>query len=100
MVLSTIPQRQQSVTVAARRRRTRTAADSYVADSDEALAAFKHAYTTLGQADDVVYGTKAKVAVDAPREGIKMNGIQNSTATGNTLTGGDEPTPPAIDLPL
>jgi hypothetical protein len=74
-------------------------ADSYVADSDGALAAFKNAYGTLDAADGVVYGTKAKVAVDALREGVNMNSIQNGGATADTLTG-EEPAPPPIKLPL
>lgn len=74
-------------------------ADRYGADSEGAAAAYRAAYRTLGAADDVVYGTKAKVAVDALREGVKMNSLQNSGATGDSLLG-DEPTPPAIDLPL
>jgi hypothetical protein len=74
-------------------------AERYGADSEGPLAAYKTAYRTLGQADDVVYGTKAKVAVDALREGVKMNSLQNGGATGDSLRG-EEPTPPAIELPL
>lgn len=75
------------------------AADSYVADSEGPLAAFKHAYKTMDQGDAVVYGTNAKIAVDAAREGLKMNSIQNGSTTGGSLNDGD-PAPPAIDLPL
>lgn len=74
-------------------------AERYGADSEGPLAAYKTAYRTLGQADEVVYGTKARVAVDALREGVKMNSLQNSGATGDSLLG-DTPTPPAIELPL
>ena len=74
-------------------------ADRYGADSEGPAAAYKTAYRTLGQADEVVYGTNAKVAVDALREGIKMNSLQNSGATGDSLLG-DEPQAPAIGLPL
>jgi hypothetical protein len=74
-------------------------AESYLVDSEGASGAYKSAYRALGQADEVVYGTKAKVAVDALREGAKMNSLQNGGATGDGLRG-DEPQPPAIDLPL
>ncbi|MEU4220755.1 hypothetical protein [Actinoplanes sp. NPDC026623] len=74
-------------------------ADSYIADSDGAAAAYKHAYRTLAQGDAVVYGTKARVAVDALREGVKMNSIQNGSATADTLTG-EQPAPPSVELPL
>jgi hypothetical protein len=74
-------------------------AERYGADSEGPLAAYKTAYRTLGQADKDVYGTKAEGAVDALREGLKMNSLQNSGATGDSLLG-DEPKPPAIDLPL
>jgi hypothetical protein len=75
------------------------AADGYVSDSEGAWAGFKSAYKTLGEGNNVVYGTQSRVAVDALREGTKMNSLQNSGATADTLNG-DQPTPPAIDLPL
>lgn len=75
------------------------AADSYIADSDGALAAYKHAYRTLAEGDAVVYGTKARIAVDALREGFKMNSIQNGGATAQTLNDEQQPAP-KIDLPL
>lgn len=75
------------------------AADSYVSDSEGAWNGYKHAYKTLGQGDAVVYGTKARVAVDALREGVKMNSIQNGGTTAGSLHN-DEPAKPSIELPL
>jgi hypothetical protein len=75
------------------------AADGYVADSEGAWNAFKSASKTLGQGNYITYGTKAQVAADALREGTKMNSMQNGPATADTLSG-EEPTPPAVDLPL
>ncbi|BCY05369.1 hypothetical protein [Actinoplanes sp. L3-i22] len=60
-------------------------ADGYLADSAGPWAAYKAAYHTFDHADEVVYGTKAKVAVDALREGLRGNSIQNGAATGDTL---------------
>ncbi|WP_436524281.1 hypothetical protein [Actinoplanes sp. HUAS TT8] len=60
-------------------------ADGYLADSAGSWGAYKAAYRTFDQVDDVVYGTKAKVAVDALREGLRGNSIQNGAATGDTL---------------
>jgi hypothetical protein len=75
------------------------AADSYAIDSEGAWGAFKSVYKTIDGADGVVYGTKPRIAVDAIREGLTMNSMQNGPATADSLNG-DEPTPPAIDLPL
>ncbi|MCU7725293.1 hypothetical protein ODJ79_16315 [Actinoplanes sp. KI2] len=75
------------------------AADSYLSDSQGPWKAYKHAYGTMAQGDAVVYGTKSRVAVDALREGIKMNGIQNGSTTGGQLHDG-EPPAPTIELPL
>ena len=75
------------------------AADSYVADSEGPWNAYKHAYTTLSQGDAITYGTKAQIASDALREGLKMNGIQNGTTTAGQIHD-DEPPKPSIELPL
>ncbi len=72
--------------------------DGYVADSEGNWAAFKAAYRTFDHADGVVYGTKAKVAVDALREGFKGNSVQNGAATGDALRE-DPPLPPDIEIP-
>ncbi|GAA4596817.1 uncharacterized protein YukE [Actinoplanes octamycinicus] len=73
-------------------------ADGYIADSEGARAAFKAAYRTFAQTDDVVYGTKARIAVDALREGLRGNSIQNGGAAGDALRKGG-PTPPDIEIP-
>jgi hypothetical protein len=75
------------------------AADSYVSDSEGAAAALKHGYKTLDQGDGVVYGTKGRVAIDAVREGLKGNSIQNGTGTGGSIHD-DEPDRPSLPLPL
>ena len=75
------------------------AADSYVADSEGAWNGYKHAYKTLAQGDAVVYGTKAQIAADALREGVKMNSIQNGSTTAGSVHK-DEPAKPSIELPL
>ena len=75
------------------------AAESYVSDSEGVRGGFKHAYTTLSQGEAVVHGTKAQIAADALREGLKMNSIQNGSTTAGSLHK-DEPEKPQIDLPL
>ncbi|WP_250000929.1 hypothetical protein [Actinoplanes sp. M2I2] len=75
------------------------AADSYVSDSEGAAGGFKHAYKTLAQGEAVVHGTKAQMAADALREGVKLNSIQNGSTTAGSLHN-DEPDKPQIDLPL
>ncbi|WIM96978.1 hypothetical protein ACTOB_000460 [Actinoplanes oblitus] len=73
-------------------------ADGYLADSEGARAAFKAAYRAFDQADEAVYGTKAKVAVDALREGIKGNSLQNGSATGDAIRKGGS-AQPHIEIP-
>jgi hypothetical protein len=74
------------------------AADSYVSDSDGPLAAYKHAYRTLGEGNSVAYGTEAHVAVDALQNGFQMNTFQNGGAAGDGVAKGVKP--PDIELPL
>jgi hypothetical protein len=75
------------------------AADSHISDSEGALGGFKHAYKTLSEGEAVVHGTKAQIAADALREGLKLNSIQNGSTTAGSLHQ-DEPGRPQIDLPL
>ncbi|MFI5492510.1 hypothetical protein [Actinoplanes sp. NPDC051859] len=75
------------------------AADSYVADSQGAWQAYKHAYRTLSEGDAVAYGTRTQIAANALREGVKMNGIQNGSTTAGQIHD-DEPSKPSIELPL
>jgi hypothetical protein len=75
------------------------AAETRLANDDSALKAFRTASNTLGDGNVAVHGTSLRVAVDATREGLKVNSLQNGGAATDTLTGA-EPTPPTIDLPL
>ena len=75
------------------------AADGYVADSEGAWNGFRQTYRTLAEGDAVTYGTKAQIAADALREGVKMNSIQNGSTTAGSLSD-NEPPKPTIELPL
>lgn len=75
------------------------AAGTRLTRDESALKALRTASGTLGDGNVAVHGTSFRVAVDAGREALKANGLQNSGATADSLTGG-EPTPPTIDLPL
>jgi hypothetical protein len=75
------------------------AAGTRLTGSDGALKAFQMAHSTLSAGNVATHGNTFRVAVDAAREGLRANGLQNGSATADTLTG-DEPFPPTIDLPL
>lgn len=75
------------------------AAGTRMTGDEGALKAFTTASGTLGDGNVAVHGTTMRVAVDALREGLKTNSLQNGGATADALTG-PEPQPPAVDLPL